>query len=739
MHEPLKQDELRLPQGPNINDDEIDLGQLVAVLVDAKWLIAAITAACVILGVIYALTATPIYQSDALLQIEQKESSIGGLDQLSGMFAGETPAGAEIEIIRSRKILGQTVDNQKLDIHARPDYFPLIGETLARRYGGEGPAGAFLGLDGYAWGGESIQVQRLDLSADYQGRPLTLIAGEAGRYRLLGPEEEPLLRGQVDQRATGNGIELFVAELTARPGTRFILSKQPRQQAIRRLQSNLTISEQGQKSGILRLTLEGADPQRLAETLDGVASTYLRQNVERRSAEAEKTLAFLNEQLPQLKADLNAAETRLNEYRSNLGSVDLTLETQGVLERMANVEKALQELELKRSELKQKFTANHPALITLQEKREQLVAERDALNREIKQMPEEVQQSVRLTRDVKVANELYLLLLNKAQEMRVIKAGTIGNVRIIDPAIVPIEPIKPKKSLIVVLSLVLGVMLGMFTVFVIRFLNRGVEDPDLIEQQLGIPVYAAVPHSVKQAREAKRVARKGKRRAWLLAANEPDDPVVESLRSLRTSLQFALMDAGNNIMAMTGPSPGLGKSFICANLAYVLAAAGKRTLLVDADLRKGHLHDYFGIERNEGLSGVISGEVALEQAVHKTMQENLDFLPAGIVPPNPSELLLNERLGKTLKSLSSEYDFVIIDTPPVLAVTDATIIARLAGINFVLLRSGVHPLREIEQTIKRLHQNGIKVQGFVFNDLPVRAGGYGSASKYAYHYQYEYK
>ncbi|MFQ5546236.1 MAG: polysaccharide biosynthesis tyrosine autokinase, partial [Acidiferrobacterales bacterium] len=572
-----------------------------------------------------------------------------------------------------------------------------------------------------------------------------------GTYELTDHNNKVLLTGEVGKPAmgalsassaetiTGNPantkVGAFVTELHARRGTRFRVAKRPRAQVIGALQERLRVSERGRYTGIIQVALEGTQPQRLVATLDAIAQAYVRQNVERRSEEAQKMLQFLNKQLPAMKINLLEAETRLNEYRSTLGSVDVNLETEAVLTQLTQVERDISALGLRRTELLEKFTKNHARVSTLNRKIRQLEKERARLNAQIKTMPEETQESIRLMRDVKVANEIYLLLLNKAQELKVVKAGTIGNARILDPAVEPTYPVKPQKRSITTLSTALGLMLGVVLAFVRKTLRRGVEDPDQIEQRLGLPIYASIPHSAKQDNLAK-MHKKDEQHSMLLASCEPTDVAMESVRSLRTSLQFALTDGMKNIVSVAGPSFSVGKSFVSANLAYVLADAGKRTVLVDADMRRGHLHEYFSTERKKGLSEVISGETSLEDAIRKTEIDNLSFLPSGTIPPNPSELLMSDRFETAIDTLSQQYDVVLIDTPPILAVTDATIIGRMAGINLLLLRAGQHPMKEIEQAVKRLEQNGIKPHGFIFNQAPLRTGVY---RRYGYHYQYEYR
>jgi tyrosine-protein kinase Etk/Wzc len=208
---------------------------------------------------------------------------------------------------------------------------------------------------------------------------------------------------------------------------------------------------------------------------------------------------------------------------------------------------------------------------------------------------------------------------------------------------------------------------------------------------------------------------------------------MEAIRSVRTALHFARMDAGNNIVMLTGPEPQVGKSFVSVNLAGTLALAGESVIVVDADLRRGHINKAFNLPRDGGLSDVIAGRMALDEAIHTTDLENFSVLTTGTFPPNPSELLLQDRFEETMQALSKRFDHVIIDSPPVLAVTDAAIIGRLAGVVMLVLKSGTHSLRMIDDTVGRLERANIRVQGTLFNQV-----GRGRLAQYSYKYGYYY-
>ncbi len=715
-------------------DEQVDLAEQLHVVLDARWQVLAVVAVAVALGGAYAWLATPIYRSDVLLQVEDKKSGMGALGEISGMFGDSSPAETEIEILRSRGVAGEVVDALRLDLMAEPARLPLLGRAIARRHEEDTVAGAPPGLGGYAWGGERLRVDRLGVPESLLGQQLTLVAGQPGRYDLLDPDGKLLGAGVVGAPFAAGGVTLQVAELRARAGTRFRLARLPREAAIQALQEDLRIAEKGKKTGILTVSLEGPDRDRIAAILDTLAAAYLRQNVERKSAEAGKTLRFLESQLPLLRAGLQTAEVELERYQTRKGGLDVSLATQAVVARSVEVEKASSELRLEVASLRQRFTETHPALLALRDKLRRLDGERASIEARLKTLPEAELESARRLRDVKVASELYLTLLNRAQELKVVKEGTLGNVRILDAALLPVKPVSPKPGRIVALALLLGLLGGVGLAFARRALDQGVEDPDQLERASGIPVFVSVPFSRVEADRATTSA-SSSRPVPLLASAEPRDLAVESLRSLRTALQFALVEAETQVVAVGGPAPGVGKSFVTANLGLLLAEAGKRVVLVDADIRRGTLHRFFGLGRGPGLADVIAG-LPLEQALRGTGQPGLTVLTSGALPPNPAELLASDRLARLIAELAARFDLVLLDTPPVLAVTDAALVARHASVNLLVARSGQHPLRELLTAVRLLGRSGIRVNGFVLNGVRLDRG---LGRRSAYHYQYKYE
>nr|BCN22446.1 putative tyrosine protein kinase [Vibrio mimicus] len=702
--------------------DEIDLGKLFGLLLDGKWIILVTTMVFAVFGVAFAILSTPIYKADALIQIEAKKG--GGISSLVGgdmgeLFSSDSTATTEIEIIKSRMILGDTVEKFNLTTLVTPDYFPVIGKGIAR-------------LSGRV---NQLQVSRFELPdfATTLEHQIVVQDAEQGTYQLVRGDGKVILQGVAGELAEQDDYRLFVTGMEAESGFAFNISKINELDAINELKQNLSIAEKGKQTGIVELSLTGENPAQIRTLLDNISQSYFLQNVKRNSAEAEKSLSFLQSHLPEIKTDLESAEDLLNRYRQENDSIDLSLEAKSTLEVMVKLEAQLNELTFKESEISQRFTTDHPAYKSLLDKRQVLLKERERLNQQVQKLPKTQREILRMTRDVEVNQQIYLQLLNKVQELNVIKAGTVGNVRILDNAQAYANPVKPKKPLIAVLATLLGAMASVGFVLVKAALHRGVENPDDIEA-LGLSVYASVPKSEMQQGFDKLMKRRKKDELTLLAEYNPADLSIEALRGLRTSLHFAMMEAKNNILMISGPAPGIGKSFVSTNFAAVAAKTGQKVLLIDADMRKGYLQKPFGLQWENGLSDYLAGKLTLESCIKTSPVENLAIITRGQVPPNPSELLMHKRMEELLQWASEYYDLVIVDTPPVLAVTDPSIVGAHAGTTLMVARFGQNTAKEIDVARHRFEQSGIEVKGVIFNAVEKKA-----SSTYGYgYYNYSY-
>lgn len=740
------------PSGPAVapsrEDDEniINLSEYLDILIDRKWLVMAITTIAVALGVAYTLLATPVYQSNLLVQVEDSAPDAKNfLGDTANLFDVKTPATGEIQIIRSRMIMGGAVDATRLYIDARPRYIPIVGEWLARRAKGLSEPG-FLGMGGYVSGTEAISISKFDVPSSLEDqKPFTITVQSGDQYVLTHPDLDEPLTGTVgkllSQQVQGGAVVLVVSRLNGKPGAQFTVSRASVLVTTEELQRRVQLSEQGKQSNVISATLEDSDRDRLRRILDEIGVQYVRQNVERKAAEAEKTLEFLDKQLPNFKKQLESSEDVYADFRNKNGTIAFDEEAKAVLGQAVQLQTKLLESEQVRRELLSRFTESNPKVRLVDG---QIVAfrhELDSIERRVSAMPVLQRDALRLERDVRVNGELYKSLLNSSLQLRLVKEGKVGNVRLLDKATEPKRPVKPQKPLIVGLSLVLGLLSGVALAIIRSKMASGIHNPQEIEDRLGLSVYSVVPQAVEQDALLQLIAT-GAGGAQVLAVTAPESLAIESLRNLRISLQLAMLESGSNRVLVTGATPGVGKSFVSSNYAVIMAQAGKRVLLIDADLRKGHINKSFGLPRQGGLADILAGDIAFEKAIHDQVLPNLDVLTTGNYPFNPANMMLSSALGDILDVASQRYDLVVLDSPPVLVAADAAAVSAHVGAILLVARDGLTQIGELGESVKRLAHANQRVSGVVFNGMDLSRRHYGS---YGYKYggyrytEYKYK
>lgn len=707
---------------------ELRLSDYLVTLLENWRMIAAITLLALVGGSIYAMTAKPVYRADALIQVEDSKGDANAnnqnsLQSLSSIFDSKSSTAAEIELIRSRLVVEDAVRTLHLDIAARPRYLPVIGGWLAAPHSGKTPAPPRFGLPQYAWGGESITMSLFETPARYYKKPFVLTVEGERTYSVRDPDGALVLNGRVGEETGGAStlgpVRVRIDHLTGRPGTQFELTRASTLATVESVQRALAVGETALQSGIIRASLEGPDSKLTAEIVNTIARQFVQQDIGRRSAEAEHTLAFLEQQLPVLRKELDRAEERYNSFRNKLGTVNLGEESRLLLQQIVDNKNRLLTMETQLAEYNTRYTESNPAVVSLKAQIATLTAQQNALRRSISLLPDTEQTALRLMRDVRVDTELYTSLLNNAQQLRVVKAGQVGSVRVVDFAAPADEPVRPQRAMLVLISAGLGMLAAMVLALLKKALYGGVEHPEDIERLIGVPVCAVVPRSRMQLRLQRELSRGRNDRGVprLLAARAPDDIAVEGVRSLRTTLQYALRDATNNVVMLTGSRQDAGKSFLSVNLAALVAAGQRRVLMIDGDMRRGEVHAHFGLRHQPGLADALMGE-DFDAVVVREVLPGLDVMPRGTVPPDPAELLMSERFRMMLEHLSHRYDMVIIDTPPVLEVTDATLLGRHAGTTLLVVRHGRHPAGEIGETVRRLGNGGVALRGVLLTDVP---------------------
>lgn len=715
-------------------EDTIDLKELFFSLI-AQWKLIAL---CVILSLVCALlylrTTPDTYSVDALVQVEEsKGTSAALLGDLSNMIEQKQPAQAEIEILKSRLVLGSVIENLNLDLRVSGTQNSFFDRLFSPHdYSTSYSRQSVIFNDDET----SFAIPHFHVPQKFRDRALELNFTEKQFTLTDIKTEEVVLKGsinQLNQSSTRDGVWKVEIRTQDQLNDRYIITKQSLPAAMKSLLANYSVAEKGKMTGVLGLNYQGQDKEHITKVLNTILNAYSQQNVERRSAETAQTLKFLDEQLPELKQQLDVAEREFNKFRQGFNTVDVTKESELYLTQSVALETQKAELEQKVAEAGAKYTNEHPIM-------QQMNAQLGAINKKIneldgtlKQLPDLQRRYLQLFREVEVKQQLYTALLNSYQQLRIAKAGEIGNVRIVDTAVEPIEPIKPKKLQILILSIFLGGFLGTLLALLRNMMRSGIKDSSQIENELDLPVYATVPRSPVQESRIKML--KKHKKIPILAIKNSDDIAIESLRSMRTAIHFALSSARNNVIMISGPAPEVGKSFISTNLATILAQADKRVLIIDADLRRGYLHKYFNIETQPGLTDYMTDQHSLQNIIRDTEVAGLSVITRGKSPSNPSEMLSSEKFKQLLEQLSTQFDHVIIDTPPVLAVTDGIIISQYAGVNLVIARYAKTQMKELEITVNRFEQAGVKVNGFILNDIQRNAAGYG----YGYNYAYAYK
>lgn len=716
------------------DDDEIDLLALAGRLWAGRWLIG-LCAALAIAGGAFEVATTPYsYQADGLIQLEVKNATLS-LPPGLGDLSGNAPESAtEIAILRSRLVIGAAVAELHLDRVAHPQLMPVIGVAVARYGLPLPPLGA---LTAYARKGDAISLDLLQVPPAWVGTPMTLVYDDATDYHITLPDGQ-VLPGRTGQTLSNvdKGFALRVDSISGAPGRQYSVTQISEGKAISALLNHLSVSEKGKGSGILKALYTGPSPAEAARVLQAVIAAYRDQNVLRSSAEAKSGLDFINQQLPDAEKKFTDAEKALNDYRQQQQAIDLSFEAQSLLTQIADQENQLNQLAQKEDEIKQRYTPNHPVYQQLLADRQRVKDRLAELRKQVSDLPQTQRDVINLTSALDLAQKNYTALLARSQELQVLQASTIGNVRIIDGARAAPAPVSPRKARILAIWLLLGLIVGAGIVLLRAALRRAIDGPDSLERA-GLPVFATIQYVPGMDDGT------GRRRGEvpkLLAISEPTSLAVEGFRSLRTSLHFGMLDARTKAVLITSPAPNAGKSFCSVNLAVVAAEAGQATCLIDADMRRGSLRRYVGAKKNRpGLSDYLAGNAKLDDILVDGPVAGLKVICTGRYPPNPSELLMRESLSRLLAELDARFDLTIVDSPPPLAVTDPVILGRAIGTTILVARHDQTTLAEVEAARRTLGQAGVTLAGAILNSFDPRKAAYGYGTRYGYGYRYAYK
>lgn len=706
------------------DNDELDFSFLMRQLFEHKWLILVITSVCFMLGFCYTLRLTPQYQPDTLIQIEESSNnpgnSVGSFKDQFFFGAGRNnQAQIQTALIKSRFILEPVIESLGLDTSIKPQQSWLKRIVFPSQ--------------------NRAEIQTFIAPANATNHPFKLVYDHPDHVILYDNNNKILLQGKTGTllKTADKRYKLQVDHMNAPIGAAFVLTKNSIEKIIDSLIARLRIEDIGGKQniGLLNIAFRDNDPQKAVKILNEITAVTQAADSKKKLLEASNTLNFLYEQLPLAKKSLEKAELTYNHYRAKSGKIDMRQQTRALLERLSSLDKRLAHAQLKKLELSQQVTVQHPNYIALNKQISGMEKEKLQMESTLKKLPNSDQVAVNLLREIKVRNTLYTVLLSKIQKLQVIKAGTISNIHILYKAQQPDIPLPSKKRIIYIASILLGLLLSALTIYGSKLLFPRIEDPNWSERRFDIPNLAIIPYSEEQYSKTHPLHTTNKKSLPLLAHVNPRNLSIESLRSLRTNLQLNLACASNRIISVLGVCPGVGKTFISCNLSYLLATVDKKVLIIDADLRRGSAHKYFDILPENGLSELIQGTISSEKAMKKTLHPNLTIIPRGHYPSDPSELLSRERFKELMNEFCEQFDLVIIDTPPILLVTDAVLLASISAINYLVLGSSAHQPTDVELVIRRLTGAGVTVNGSIFNFY--NAATRKSSYQYKYNYYYD--
>ena len=685
----------------HISGHPITMLEFLSLLWRKKTIIVFFMFVAVLLGTSYAMWVRPQFTSDVLLQVNTKgasSKSTKALGEMGAVLDLASPADAEIELIKSRMVLTYVTAKEHLHLKAIPVGF---WDRITHREG-------------------RLDVDSLSIPDGLRKEKWLAVAKSENEYSVIAPNGKKVLDGVVGEIYTanyaGDTLSIRVKFMDAKEGQRFRLVQGSLLKAEQVLMHSLGVSERGKQTGIISVRYSHRYPDRAASILNTIAKTYLRQNVEMRSAEAEKTLEFLEGQLPGVKAKLDSAEKVLADYRYSIGSVDMSGETKAHLDKEGQLQRQIMQLEQDRQAALRLFKEEHPNVQTIVKQQNKLRAELTQLKKNAEKMPLTQQEVKRLQEEVAVNNEVYTNMLNNIQQLRVVRAGEVGNVRIVDFAQEEQSQSKPNKSRILMVSAVMGFMLGAIFVFLMYMLKSGVKSASEIERETGLSVFAKIPQSSSKILRGHRHLHHGE--PFVLRAGE--DNVGEAFRSLQTALTFLMPNPEHSVLLVMGLIPGVGKSFVSLNLAAVLAASGKKVLLIDADMRRGVIHS----GAKFGLADVLVGLATLDTAISPKYVDNLFVMNAGKTKLAACELLRGDAMNKLLKEARAKFDMVIVDTPPLNLVTDAELICPLVDYSLFVLHYGRHSMDEIKETIERVKRYSDKPSAIVMNHCEHEPGRY---------------
>jgi capsular exopolysaccharide synthesis family protein len=752
------------------DEDEIDIKEVFHTLYRYKYMILLFTFLFTLGSVYYAYFKPNIYQATSIVEMGVKESTAATDIVNMAMESANVDVETEMRIIKSRFLVEEALENVDL-----VQYF-----YIEKAY-------------------KKIEIYYKDVPFEVgllKGYNVLFVLHPVNKetYRLEVHEDDQITWSYNKIHHYGEEVRTahFQINIAHKKDVnitqKYAFYFRSKYKLANRVLQNLTVTQE-MKSNILSLSYEDTVPQRAQDFVNALTQAYIHQSVERKTREAKQKLAFIDGQMKQITENLRNSAVKLEEFKKSSNTVSLSAKAQNILSQMNTYETELnqismqeemldilytvvkkgknietislagldmensslgklitelQESILERKLLREDYTNMHPTVRKLSNKIRQIkqlltslitnlrtnikdkkalieasIAKKQTL---LNTLPADERMYGQLERKFVVNEKIYSYLLEKRSETAMIEAATVSKNRIIDMALLPEKPIKPKRKLIVLVGFILGLILGIMFAFLRAFLDDTIKNEEDIQKKSNVPLLGMIPN-VKSL--------DGKIKVF----ESPKSAISEAFRNLRTNLQFMANDKCNNIIAVTSTVGGEGKTTISVNLGAILSMSGKKTIILNLDMRKPTLHEKFNLDIGQGISSLLAERCTLADVVQKTAYGNLDVITSGPIPPNPSELIQSELMQKVLEKLKEVYDVIILDTPPVGLVTDARVLMDYADTSIYVFRAN-YSKKEYLNNLKRLSQHkALHGFGIVLNDVKSSNKGYGG---YGYGYGYGY-
>ena len=659
------------------NQEEINLYEYIAVLLRRRKIFLWGFSTVFILAILYTFLMKPVYEASSMLHVKDEKSKAGILGELS--LSTTNPVNTEIEILKSRTNAENVVKRLHLNWEITKKSKGLTFSILEFKSDAEEP------------------LYKIELTG-------------AQTYKVTDDDGKTVGEGKSGVLMQKEGFRLLLDNIKGEAGNSFRVELLSADQIVQKLREEIKASEAGRLTSIIKVSYQNTDPVLARDVVNTLVQSYLEQSVGFKSEEAGRAVGFVEEQLDTLRGELDKAEKNLQTYKSATGVMMLDSEAEALIQTIAAKEKANAELEVQKRALLSEYTEAHPAVKAINRQQEAIRKQLASYEAHIRTMPQAERDLAKLTRISKVNADIYTFLLQKHEEARIAQASTLSNINIVDPAITPEKPVKPKKKQYLLLGLLLAMGLGVGLAFLQEYLDDTIKSADEAKRVLGFPLLAIIPHITTT--ETKDNSPKN----MLITKHEPKSAVAEAFRALRTSLHFSGISKENKIILVTSSFPQEGKSVISSNLSNVIAQTKARVLIIDCDLRRSSLHEKFGYGKTPGLSEILTGDITFAKAVHSTDTEGLDLITAGTNPPNPSELLGSEVMKQLIITQRKNYDFILIDAPPVMAVSDTPVLTSVCDLAVLVVEAGRVPVKIAQRMREMLITIKAPVAGIVFND-----------------------